>query len=328
MMLPVDRKSVFSLSDEGFIVWCGTMTRGDDGKYYLYFSFWPKNKGHNAWLTHSMIGYAVSDSATGPFTYKGIALAGAGGDEWDRDCVHNPAVIKVDHKYYLYYMGNYGDGSYWDHRNHQRVGVAWADKPEGPFHRFDKPVIDITENAIDSLMTSNPTITRGPDGTFYLLYKAVENSGTLPKGGPVVCGIATSSSPLGPFKKYGKPLFVNPENDWAVEDPFIWYHKNKFYVIAKDFHGYFTKCGKGTVALFESDNAFDWKPSDNPLAYELKMHWSDGSVEPLAVMERPQIYIDEEGNAKVLMCACCGLSHNERTETFNVQIGLDNQIND
>ena len=33
---------------EGYFVWCGTMTRGDDGLYYLYFSFWKKELGFDA----------------------------------------------------------------------------------------------------------------------------------------------------------------------------------------------------------------------------------------------------------------------------------------
>ena len=46
---------------------------------------------------------------------------------------HNPTVIRARGKYYLYYMGNTGDGSFWSHRNNQRIGVAVADKPEGPW---------------------------------------------------------------------------------------------------------------------------------------------------------------------------------------------------
>lgn len=39
--------------------------------------------------------------------------------------------MRVGKKYFLYYMGNYGDGAVtgalnWTHRNHQRIGVAVA----------------------------------------------------------------------------------------------------------------------------------------------------------------------------------------------------------
>ena len=49
-MRPVKPYSVFGLRDEDFIVWCGSIAKGDDGLYYLYFSFWPREKGHDAWV--------------------------------------------------------------------------------------------------------------------------------------------------------------------------------------------------------------------------------------------------------------------------------------
>ncbi len=321
-MQPVKRNSVFALTDEEFIVWCGSIAKGEDGLFYLYFSFWPINKGHDAWVTHSKIGFATSASPLGPFVYRGIALSGAGGSEWDRDCVHNPAVLKVDGVYYLYYMGNFGDGTYWNHRNHQRVGVAYSPNPAGPFKRLDKPVIDITPGAHDALVTSNPTACVGGDGRIYMMYKAVSDKGEMPKGGAVVCGMAVADNPLGPFVKSDKPILNNPENPWSVEDPFIWYEKDRFYCIAKDFQGYFTKAGAHSVALFESDDGFDWRVSEMPLAFKTELHWEDGITEPLQNMERPQMYLDKEGKPRVLCCACTRPDDRERIHAFNVQIEI------
>lgn len=317
----LNRDAIFEL--DGYFVWCGTMTRSDDGLYYLYFSFWKKELGFDAWVTHSKVGYAVGKDPFGKMEYAGIALEGSGGDYWDRDCIHNPSVIKYGGKYYMYYMGNYGNGEYWDHRNHQRVGVAVAEKPEGPWKRFEKPVIDISPVGHDSLMTSNPSVAVTPDGKFVMIYKAVENKGPLPKGGSVVCGIATSDSPIGPFKKSPTPIMVNPENEWSVEDAFIWYEKDRFYSLAKDFQGYFTKAGKKQVALFESFDGFDWKLSENPIGYLRGVTTVDGEKIELANMERPQIYI-EDGNPFALLCACmkeedyATLSH-----SFNIRLKLD-----
>lgn len=314
--------SVFELSGEGFIVWCGSVAEGDDGLYYLYFSFWPKEKGHNAWVTHSKIGYAVSKSPLGPFAYGGIALSGAGGNAWDRDCVHNPAVLKVNGVYYLYYMGNYGDGSFWNHRNHQRVGVAYADKPEGPFRRLDAPVVDVSPGSHDALMTSNPTVCVGGDKRIYMMYKAVDDRGEMPKGGAVVCAMAIADHPLGPFRKEPHPILINPENPWSVEDPFVWYEGDRYYAIAKDFQGYFTKAGANSVALFESLDAKEWRPAEQPLAFRTELHWEDGTVQPLQNMERPQMWLDQAGKPRVLCCACSRMDDPERTESFNVQIAI------
>ena len=208
-MCKVREDSKFAL--DGYFVWCGTMTKGEDGTYYLYFSFWKKSLGFDAWVTSSKVGYATSKDPFGKFEFCGLAFDGANTENaWDRDCVHNPSVIKHNGKYYMYYMGNYGNGEYWDHRNHQRVGVAVADDPRGPWKRFDTPVIDVSPSGHDSLMTSNPSVTPAPDGKFYMIYKAVENNGKLPKGGAVVCGIAVADDPLGPFTKSDKPIMVNP----------------------------------------------------------------------------------------------------------------------
>ncbi len=317
----LNRDAIFEL--DGYFVWCGTMTKGDDGLYYLYFSFWEKELGFDAWVTHSKVGYATGKEPFGKFKYGGIALDGRGQGYWDRDVIHNPSVIKYGGKYYMYYMGNYGNGEYWDHRNHQRVGVAVAENPRGPWKRFDKPVIDISPSGHDSLMTSNPAVAVTDGGKFVMIYKAVENNGRLPKGGSVVCGIATSDSPIGPFEKAPYPIMVNPEEEWSVEDAFIWYENGKFYSLAKDFQGYFTKAGKKQVALFESDDGFDWKLSENPIGFLRGLTTEDGEKIELSNMERPQIYI-EDGKPFALLCACmkeedyASLSH-----SFNVRLKLD-----
>lgn len=313
----VTENSIFKM--DGYFIWCGTMTKGDDGLYYLYFSFWPKKGDFNIdWVICSKVGYAVSDNPYGGFKYKGIALEGSK-TGWDADSIHNPSVIKYNGKYYMYYMGNHGNGEFWNHRNNQRIGVAFSEKPEGPFIRSDKPVLDISKDSFDSLMTSNPSVTVGGDGKFYMIYKAVHDNNKPPIGGAVVCGIATSDSPLGPFKKHGKPIMVNPEHDWSVEDAFIWYENGRFYSLAKDYQGYFTKVGKGQTALFSSENGFDFTPCDPPLAFLNELHFENLTM-PLHRMERPQIFF-ENGKPKVLLCAC--MPNQDAKETFNVSIPLD-----
>lgn len=318
MMQAADRKrAVFT--EEGYLVWCGTVVKGKDGKYYLYYSRWPKEYGHNAWVTHSEIAYAVSDSPYGNFVPQGIALAGSGDGNWDADCIHNPTVIEANGKYYLYYMGNYGNGEYWNHRNHQRVGVAIAEDPKGPWKRFDKPLIDVTPGSFDHLATNNPSVTRGGDGKFYMVYKAVGN-GPLPKGGTVMCGVAIAERPEGPFVKQPNPIMRNPENDWSVEDPFVWYQKDRFYALAKDFQGYFTGHGKNTVALFESKDGIDWGPARHPYAFGRRVEWSDGSTSDLVALERPQLLLE---NDKPIALYCAAAEDEVRYNSFNVAIPLE-----
>ncbi len=317
-----NKNSIFEM--EGYFVWCGTVTKGDDGLYYLYFSFWPKEKGafNDQWVICSKVGWAVSDNPYGGFTYGGIALEGKPGS-WDADSIHNPAVLKVDGKYYMYHMGNYGNGEYWNHRNHQRIGCAVADNPRGPFVHSDQPVVDVTPGSFDSLMTSNPSVTQGPDGKFYMIYKAVHDNGERPKGGAVICGLAVADKPDGPFEKYGKPLFVNPEHGWSVEDTFIWYENGKFYALAKDFQGYFTKTHrKGDTALFVSENGYDWAPdAEHPFACGREIEFEDGT-KTVHRMERPQIYF-EDGKPKVISWAV--MPDISAEHTYNIILPIDKE---
>lgn len=318
LIRPAPRRAVFAMED--WYVWCGSLARTDDGIYHLLFSRWPRALGHSAWVTHSEIAHATASDPLGPYTFQGVVLPGSGGDRWDADVTHNPTIIRVGKKYYLYYMGNRGNGEFWNHRNNQRIGVAVADHPAGPWQRFDRPLIDVTPGAWDCLMTSNPSCVQGPDGRFVLLYKGV-GAGPLPKGGAVLCGVAFADNPLGPFLKHPEPIIVNPENDWAVEDAFAWYQDDRFYCLIKDFQGYFNHSEKGCLALFESPDGVAWQPAPEPLAARREIAWEDGTLQPVAYLERPQLWL-ENGKPAVLLCACDPNLDESRQSSFNVQLPL------
>lgn len=319
LMLPAKGHSI--MKEEDHCVWGGTQVRHSDGKYYLIYSRWPKSAGFGGWVICCELGWAVSDSPLGPWTRGGTALAGTGvAGDWDRDCVHNPTMIPYEGRYYLYYMANHGNGEYWNHRNNQRIGVAVADHPAGPWKRSEAPVIDVTPGSHDHLMTSNPTAAIRPDGGILMVYKAVgDNNGLRPQGGPVVCGVATAAHPLGPFKKYPDPIMINPEHDWSVEDPYIWYQEDRYYALVKDFQGYFAG-QKGSVALFDSFDGIDWQPSEHANGFDRRVVWEEGKTEDFFRMERPQILLDDKGRPEVLLCAVT--QDEDGLDTYNLQIPL------
>ncbi|MBD0379740.1 glycoside hydrolase family protein [Paenibacillus sedimenti] len=315
-MNPVPRTATFSMP--GYHVWCGTMSKTEDGVCHLLFSRWPEETGHNGWVTHSEIAYATADHPLGPYSFQGVILRGRGGDYWDANVIHNPTMIRVKDNYYLYYMGNKGNGEYWDHRNRQRIGVAVAEHPSGPWTRFNDPVINVSPESWDHLMVSNPTVTSTPDGKFIMIYKGV-GKGSLPKGGAVVCGVAVADTPLGPFRKLAGPIMVNPEDDWSVEDPFIWRQGTTYYALVKDFQGYFTKQGISSVALFESKDGIHWVPSEHSFAFKPEIVWEDGEVQQVNALERPQLWMENDRPA-VLFCAVA--VDDARNVSFNVHIPL------
>ncbi len=259
LLQPVPFAAKFA--DPDYYIWCGTMVRGDDGKCHLFYSRWPRKLGHYAWVTHSEVAHAVADTPLGPFRHVGVALPARGAAFWDGLCTHNPTVRRFGGKYYLYYMGNTGDGVAmktlnWTHRNSQRIGVAVADSPDGPWQRADAPLIAPTPGFYDALCCANPSVTERLGGGYLMVYKAVGDKNKLPFGGPVLHVVAFSDSPTGPFQKQPKPVFTKENVAFAAEDPFIWTQDGRYWAIVKDNAGHFTGRGKST-ALFESADGLD-----------------------------------------------------------------------
>ena len=328
---PVDECSV--LQSPEYYTWGGSPIKGTDGKYHLYYSRWKKEHGFLAWVTHSEIAHAVADAAGGPYVFNDLVLPARGSKYWDGLTTHNPTIHYFDGKYYLYYMGTTGEGEYRKdrlnvvHRNNQRIGVAVAESPYGPWKRFEKPLIDVSSDSLahDALMVSNPSILRKPDGTYLTVYKAVGKKKPGVWGGPVVHLCATSKSPVGPFEKYPDPIFTSADSPFPAEDPYIWCQEGAYYAIVKDMHGSFTDAGR-SLALFCSSDGLDWKPVKQPLVSIPEIHWKDGSLMKLQHLERPQLLI-ENGEPVMLFLAADTLSKDlgeyaENGHSFNVHIPL------
>jgi hypothetical protein len=326
MILPTPETAKFI--DPDYYIWCGALIRGDDRKYHLYYSRWPRKLGHYAWVTHSEIAHAVADSPTGPFKHADVVLPPRGKEYWDGLCTHNPTILRAGDRYYLYYMGNTGDGQpmktlNWVHRNNQRIGVAVAESPNGPWQRFDQPLVDASQDpaAPDSLVANNPSVARRPDGGYLMVYKAVGRQRALPFGGPVVHLTATADSPTGPFTKQLRPIFTTPGVDFPAEDPFIWYDyaARRYLAVVKDNEGHFTRAGK-SLALWESADGFDWKLSAHPLVSTTEITWAGGQKQKLNSLERPQLLFSADGKPAILLGAVD--EDPSRPHSYNVQIPL------
>lgn len=311
-------------SDPDYNIWCGSMVECGDGRYHLFYSRWPASLGHLAWVTHSEIARAVADDPLGPYRHVEVVLPARGADLWDGLCTHNPTIRRFGGKYYLYYMGNTGDGRAmktlnWSHRNKQRIGVAVADHPAGPWQRFDKPLIDTTPGFHDALCLANPSVVERPDGGYLMVYKAVADRGREPFGGPVVHVVATSDSPTGPFEKQPAPVFTAAGSDFPAEDPFVWRDAGGYRAIVKDFRGHFTKAGP-SLALFGSGDGITWKPAEDALVSKIGVKWEEGGWQDLQKLERPQLWF-RDGKPAVLFCAAA--DREDLNHSFVVAIPLD-----
>lgn len=103
-ILPTNEKYGFYMKD--YWVWCGSVIKGDDGKYHMFASRWPIDLPFkNHWLTNSEIVHAVSDTPEGPYEFSDVALPPRGEQYWDGKMTHNPAIRKHGDTYLLFYTG-------------------------------------------------------------------------------------------------------------------------------------------------------------------------------------------------------------------------------
>lgn len=322
----------FSLPDH--FVWCGAPVKGPDGRYHLFYSRWPVKAGFApGWAIHSEIAYAVADRPQGPYTHVNVALPKRGIDpatgkkHWDADVTHNSNAFFHGGKYYLYYMGNHGDGkSYPMHRNHQRIGLAVADQPQGPWKRFDRPIVDISadKKAFDSLCVTNPAACLRPDGGVLLIYKAVEFIEGKEMGGKVRYGAALAEAPEGPYVKTPGKIFEAEKGSkhWMLaEDPFIFHsakYGNRYYAVARDVVGTFSG-SEGGICLFQSADGLDWKPAAHPKVLGSQFLLSGGSKSTFK-LERPALLI-EDGEPTHLFGTTDGYLKDGKISS-NVQIPL------
>ena len=326
----IANQSVFS--NDTMSIWGGSVVKGEDGLYHMFYSRWPKHLGW-VWVSHSEIAHAVAESPFGPYQFKNVALPDRGGDHWDGLCTHNPTIHKFNGKYYLYHMGNTGDKKVlgepgkpelnWLHRNNQRIGVAVAESPNGPWKRFDQPVVDVTQGdtlAHDALMTSNPSVCQMTDGKILIVYKAVGKKYPMPNGGPVVHCVAIGDTPIGPFRKLPDPVFTFEGERFPAEDPYIWYQEGKYRAIVKRIK-HEGKQRIFSLVHYDSEDGIHWEMAKHFDISDRTVTWENGRQQKLTHLERPQVLL-EKGMPIALMCAADTLDENNVRHAFNVQIPL------
>lgn len=294
--------------ETNYFVWCGAPVKGPDGKYHLFYSRWPEKRGFApGWALASEIAYAVSDRPQGPYKPVNVSLSPRGVNPktgkkyWDADVTHNANALYYKGRYYIFYMGNYGDGkTYPQHRNNQRIGVAYSEKPEGPWTRPDEPSVDVSpdKEAFDSLMTSNPAGAIRPDGGALIIYKAVNIVAGKPMGGQVRYGVAFADKPEGPYVKQKGNIFESDKpgkHSMVAEDPFIWYSKKYgdcYYALTRDVVGLFTGASGG-IALFTSKDGLQWVPAKHPKVLGNTFQLADGTPSSSKI-ERPALLIEDD----------------------------------
>lgn len=133
--------------------------------------------------------------------------------KWVKIAMWAPAVVKKDNKYYLFFAGN-------DIQNDEEyggIGVAVADKPEGPFKDYlGKPLIDKFHNGAQPI---DQFVFKDKDGSYYMYY-----------GGWRHCNVAKLNDDFTGFVPFEDGTIfkeVTPES--YVEGPFMFIRDGKYY---------------------------------------------------------------------------------------------------
>lgn len=130
---------------------------------------------------------------------QGIAVARTARGQYGDRSATTPDILVVNSKYYLYFQSFTGKfesqkGDYCD------VSMAWANSPDGPWRRVDKPVVELgAEDEWDSgsIHDPYPLVYKG---RIWLYYKGRPIMGG-PKSIIRAQGVAFADKPEGPFEK-------------------------------------------------------------------------------------------------------------------------------
>lgn len=299
---------------DGYWVWCGSCARGDDGRYHLFAARWNSAYAmHPGWVFGSEIVRAVADRPEGPFTFCEVVLPERDAGYFDGMSTFNPSVLNCGGTWLLFYTGiTYpfprpspedlpaaGDRVYALAWGMKRIGLATAPSPEGPWTRSSESALDVRSGKWDNGITSNAAPCILPDGSLRLLYKSCHRYGH--SGGPFYLGLAGSDHWSQPLRRLcDDPVVRFPKGH--VEDPFLWYEKDRYFCLAKDMTG--ELCGEVHAGvMLESKNAVDWAVLGK--AYSRRLAWDDGTEEVMGSFERPFLLF-ENGRPRCLYAATGG----------------------
>ena len=328
-LLPAPVDGGFRMAD--YWVWCGSVIRGDDGRYHMFAARWPKELPFfDGYKVYSEIVRAASDDPAGPYVFQEVVLPARGAAFWDGQMTHNPSIHKHGDNYLLFYIGaTYTEPKPTAAELHARttskpkeayatihIGLATAPAVTGQWTRRQCPILEPRPGKWDSSIVTNPAPCVLGDGRILLLYRS-----NTPDG--LRLGAAMAAGPDEPFLRIHDDPVLNFEGDNHVEDPFVWWAGDHFELLAKDLNGGIAgEVHAGIHAT--SPDGIHWQLADPPKAYSRAIAWDDGTTTVQGCVERPQLLIDAAGMPTHIFCATAdgdgGFS--EASDTWNMVIPL------
>ncbi|MEA3224319.1 MAG: GDSL-type esterase/lipase family protein [Planctomycetota bacterium] len=245
-----------AVRQEGWHIWGTSPVIGSKGDVHLFVARWPVSaKFDPGWRTHSEVAHYVSDSPEGPFSFSDVALAGTGGETWDRCGIHNPAIHKVGKKYVLLYISNTGLE---EHPANQRIGMAISNSLYGPWKKVGKDGMILAPPADRSYYNYkagngvvNPAFLQHPDGRFFLYFKSNDTRKSWRWHSRM--GLAIAKNLEGPYVQLPDPI---TGNDQTIEDGYAFVMDRKVFLLTTDNHGILKR---GGGLLWESKDGLQFE---------------------------------------------------------------------
>ncbi|MGN2254374.1 glycoside hydrolase family 43 protein [Frateuria sp. GZRe12] len=134
---------------------------------------------------------------------------------WARRAMWAPAVVAKDGRYYLFFAAN----DIQSDRESGGIGVAVADRPDGPFHDLlDKPLVGAFHNGAQPI---DQSVFRDDDGQYYLIF-----------GGWKHANIARLKSDFTGFVPFDDGrIFKEITPEHYVEGPMMFKRDDRYYLM-------------------------------------------------------------------------------------------------
>jgi len=320
------KKTEQVLVDPDYYIWGLSVIKWND-EYHAYYSRWNKKHTFNGWLTNCEIVHATSSKPEGPFNFENVVLQDKNVSGWDFNNAHNPYAIVADGKICLYYISNdikaafdksksnasYPDSTWFvknrtQIRNSQRIGVAIANQPSGPFIRSEKPAVQPDSINFKNIAVNPSVVYR--NNTYTMIMKGDD---LRYKQWFRIQLVGNATQPEGPFRFEKKPVYAEAQ----TEDACLWFDEvmNKYYMVCHVI-------GKSELALFNSENGLDWQPDERAVFMKKEFTLSDGTIWKPKRVERPFVLTNEKGQPIMLYVAVA-----DKNGTGNIALPIHYEIN-
>ena len=286
------------IAEPGYWNYWGGSVAKQDGAYYRFTGRWPES---GVWWFGSEITLAgPSQLLDGTYPILKNLTPSLSEQNWAATWVHGPMVYRFGGTWYLYYVahGNKKTNIKETLRN-RSVGVATSKHLQGPWTPYDdNPLLAARPSHWDHYSTTNVSVFELADGRYGMLYK-----GRGEADGSQRIAMATSHSPLGPWKREDTPNFCPELNTLALEDICVWIEQGMYWAAVKTFESVCGVPASAAILLYSQSglpNSWTINPKA-PIAWDTSLRFEDESaVKHYRHVEFPFVYV-EDGSAAALI---------------------------